>query len=316
MNRLPVKLFLLKKLTPLKSALIMSVIFIACLSSPGQVIFSQSVDEESDLDFKRYPWLDGWNKSELDQIIPMEDAFASPEGYVREEVKEGSVAWWLRGLPIRTDRTYVLSYEAEELGSPSAGVILMDVGKRNLQQCADSVIRLHAEYLWYANKAKSVVYHFTSGDKSSWKAWKKGERFKIDGRKVQRIKGKARRRDHKGYRSYLQHLFRYARTQSLRYDSKAVKQNDLILAGDFFVSPGSPGHAVMILDTVINDQGERLALVGQGYMPAQEFHVLEDSGDHVVDKVWFRLPVNENEVLNTPSWTPFERSEARRFSLK
>ncbi len=39
---------------------------------------------------------------------------------------------------------------------------------------------------------------------------------------------------------------------------------------------GSPGHVVMIVDMCENEQGEKAFLFAQGYMPAQEFHVLKN----------------------------------------
>ncbi|MFN7146484.1 MAG: DUF4846 domain-containing protein, partial [Myxococcota bacterium] len=44
--------------------------------------------------------------------------------------------------------------------------------------------------------------------------------------------------------------------------------------GDIVVQPGSPGHAVVLLD--VATRGDRAwVLVGQGYMPAMDFHVLD-----------------------------------------
>lgn len=78
------------------------------------------------------------------------------------------------------------------------------------------------------------------------------------------------------------------------------------------VTHGSPGHAVVVLDVAQNDTGERVALLGQGFMPAQDFHVIRDHGQGVKNGVWFVLP-EVGEKLDTPSWRPFSRSQARRF---
>ena len=122
---------------------------------------------------------------------------------------------WLRHLPIRTDRINVLSYDNEQLQRPSAAVVLMDVGRRDLQQCADSAIRLHAEFLWHSGKAKDAGYYFTSGDLSKWVDWRGGERYRIRGR------GPARPRSdsHASYRRYHLHL---CGTLSLHRDTTAV----------------------------------------------------------------------------------------------
>lgn len=265
---------------------------------------------ESAVQTDRYPWL-----SELDEapeLAPLASVFSPPKGYARVEVEPESFSDWVRGLPLRLDRHHVLSHRGARLSSPSAAVVFMDVGRANLQQCADSAIRLHAEYLWHKGRAKEVSYHFTSGDKSTWKAWQRGERFKIAGSRVKRVQGKARRNNHLAFRGYLDNIFRYAGTRSLARDSRAVKTPGDLRPGDFFVQPGGPGHAVVILDIAESASGERVALVGQGFMPAQEFHVVQDASV-ALDKVWFPLPSSKNPQLQTPSWTPFEMSMARRF---
>ena len=72
----------------------------------------------------------------------------------------------------------------------------------------------------------------------------------------------------------------------------------------------------MILDLAQNSAGETIGLLGQGFMPAEDFHVLTDRGFHVVGSVWFKLPKTMNAPVPTPSWsTPFSRQTARRFRL-
>lgn len=43
--------------------------------------------------------------------------------------------------------------------------------------------------------------------------------------------------------------------------------------GDVLVHPGFPGHAVILLDVARDEAGTTWVLVGEGYMPAQDFHV-------------------------------------------
>ncbi len=73
---------------------------------------------------------------------------------------------------------------------------------------------------------------------------------------------------------------------------------------------------MVLLDTATAPDGRRVGLLGQGYMPAEDFHVLTmplptgNNGD--ADRVWFTLP-GPGESLSSPSWRPFARGEARRF---
>ncbi len=257
-----------------------------------------------------YPWLADFKNPP--ETLPLSQRFSPPEGFQRVEVSEGSYAAWLRELPVRRDREYVLSYRGDRLIRPSAAIVLLDLGKRDLQQCADTIIRLHAEYLWSKKRYAQIAYHFTSGDRSAWSDWQRGERFKIKGRKVERVWRKGTRHNHRAFRRWLVNIFRFAGTQSLRFDSKRLGKR-AFQAGDFFVQPGGPGHAVVILEIAEDQAGRRAALIGQGFMPAEDLHILSSIGPRILEGVWFLLPDEEHDSILTPSWSPFRRKEARRF---
>jgi hypothetical protein len=256
-----------------------------------------------------YPWPDS---AKPGASIRLEARFPPPEGFERVPAPRGGFAAWLRNLPLRTDRTEVLAFDGRPLVRPSAAVSTLDVSPRDVQQCADSVLRLHAEYLWATGRAAKAAYHFTSGDRSAWGDWQKGERFRVQGAKVARARQGAGANDHGNFRAWLDHLFRYAGTRSLALDSDPVGSRPYE-AGDFFVTPGSPGHAVLLLDVAVNAAGQRAALVGQGFMPAEDFHVLWGQGPRVLAKVWFLLPDEAHPELDTPSWAPFARADGRRL---
>ena len=76
---------------------------------------------------------------------------------------------------------------------------------------------------------------------------------------------------------------------------------------DVFVQGGSPGHAVIVVDVVLNvNNGKKRFLLAQSYMPAQEQHVLlnQETGD-----VWYDL--NEDDII-TPEWS-FVSTDLKRF---
>lgn len=260
----------------------------------------------------RYPW-----RVELDRsaswprVTPLEALFRPPAGYERVELPADSFGAFLRQLPLRLDRRQVYSYAGRPISAPSAAVAMLPVGDRNLQQCADALIRLRAEYLWQAGLRDAIAFHFTSGHRSSWPDWQRGERFVVDGASVKRRSGPPRPDTHAAFVDYLQHLFMYAGTRSLSSDAQRVPADAPIHPGDFFLDPGSPGHAVIVLDVAESSAGHRLALLGQSFMPAQEFHVLR--GSHGPGgAVWFELP-GPRESIKTPSWRAFSRSQTWRF---
>lgn len=257
-----------------------------------------------------YPWLDTWPDAPA-TTRPLAEVFAPPDGFVRIAATPWTT--WLRGLPVRTDRKDVRSFGGRSLG-PAKAIIALDVGSRDVQQCADSVLRLHGEYLWATGRADKAAYHFTSGDRSAWSAWRAGERFAVKGSTVKRVRGR-KVGGHQAFRKWLMHTFRYAGTRSLKHDSAAVG-NAPIEPGDFYVAPGGPGHAVMVLDVAEHADGRRAALIGQGFMPAQDFHVVGRGGPRVLDGVWFLLPDAAEPMIDTPSWAPFHRDDARRFKIR
>jgi hypothetical protein len=63
---------------------------------------------------------------------------------------------------------------------------------------------------------------------------------------------------------------------------------------------------VLVLDVAVNAAGERVALLGQGFLPAQDFHVLSPGEGGP----WFSL---EGSEVATPFWKPFPWSSLRRF---
>jgi len=239
------------------------------------------------------------------------DRFAAPQGYRRIKVEKGSFAEWLRGLPMRPKGCGVSAYNGAEVlpaNSPGlAGVVDLDVGPRNLQQCADTVIRLRAEYLWSRGDADGIKFHFTSGHPSRWADWADGMRPRVRGSSVEWTRRAPKDRSRASFVRYLQNLFIYAGTISLPRDSVPVPPEQ-ILIGDFFLKSGSPGHTVVVLDMAENSAGDRKAIIGQGFMPAQDFHVLRsDNGTP-----WFDLD-SASAGVKTPFWKTFPWPSLRRF---
>ncbi|MFQ9801382.1 MAG: DUF4846 domain-containing protein [Clostridia bacterium] len=90
----------------------------------------------------------------------------------------------------------------------------------------------------------------------------------------------------KPFAKYLNMVFAYAGTLSLAEESTPVTDISYIKTGDFFIKGGSPGHAVIVLDTAVNeDTGEIAFLLAQSYMPAQDIHILRNPLH--IDDPWY-----------------------------
>lgn len=256
-----------------------------------------------------YPWLgaEGVPAREGD----LKARFAAPDGFKRVALSDGSFGHFLRHLPLAPATAPVLTHDGKVLRPPGHGnvaaVVAIDIGTADLQQCADSIIRMHAEWLWSKGR-RDISYRSASGLSLPWSRWAAGERVVIEGKGIAWARGGKADGSHGAFRRYLDAVFGWANTGSLARDTQRIGQAD-IAPGDFFVQPGSPGHAVLVLDMVIDAEGRRRVLLGQGFMPAQSFHVLKPSGGspwYVVDPA--------SSGIETPFWAPFTWGDLRRFA--
>lgn len=254
-----------------------------------------------------YGWLDA---EQAGRARSLEAAFPAPEGHRRVAVEAGSFGAFLRGLPLHPPGTPVHTHRGDELRRGDdprvAAVIALDVGSRDLQQCADTALRLHAEWLWSRGEESALGYHFTSGDLATWDRHRAGERPIVDGARVRWSTTAAPSSGRDAFRRWLDLVFTYAGTVSLARHAAPVTRDDL-RPGDVFVLPGGPGHAVLVLDVAESTERGRVALLGQGFMPAQEAHVLAAAPG----VAWFDLDV---DAIDTPFWPePFPWSALRRM---
>jgi murein DD-endopeptidase MepM/ murein hydrolase activator NlpD len=251
-----------------------------------------------------YPWLSEYNieNSIYNRISP-------PPGYRRVDINKDSFGYWLRYLPLKKGNPPVRLYNGKLKSRQDVhvAVVNIDVGNKDLQQCADVIIRLKAEYLWYRGYYNQIHFKFVSGYTASYTRWREGFRPVITKNKVREIKRKKYDDSRKGFREYLNIVFMYANTYSLSKEMTTVKDINDIKIGDVFIEGGFPGHAVIVVDIVVNENGEKKFLLAQSYMPAQEFHVLTNPNSN---SPWY--PTDFGERLVTPEWT-FSKDDLKRF---
>jgi hypothetical protein len=255
-----------------------------------------------------YPWPHTESADRLDQRFPK-----PPRGFTRVPAAPGTFGAFLRTLPLLPDGALVVDFRGTPLYQGGkhpniAAVVDIDVGTQDLQQCADSVLRMHAEWN-FASKRRELAYKAASGTRMTYQSYVQGDRAVADGNKLslKRQAGPAKD-DHGTFRSYLDQVFAWANTASIERDGLRVAFEDL-QAGDYFVLPGSPvGHAVLVLDMAKHDDGRVALLLGQGYMPAQSFHVLRETES----ETWFVVQKGDGQV-RTPFWKPFPFTHIRRL---
>lgn len=237
---------------------------------------------------------------------------APPAGYTRVDVKAGSFACWLRNLPLKPGRPEVHLYNGQLKDNQNVhyAVVDADVGNSDLQQCADAVIRMRAEYLYSAGDYEDLHFNFTSGQTIAYKKWMEGYRPQVKGSTVNWVKNAPAVDNYASFRNYLQTIFMYAGTSSLSRELNPVTSPDDIRAGDVFITGGFPGHAVLVTDICENRQThEKLFMIQQSYMPAQEIHILKNYTNSSISP-WYST--NFAGDLQTPQWT-FKKSQLMRF---
>lgn len=256
-----------------------------------------------------YPWLPAGAYDAKRSVLAR---FAPPRGCERIAVVPGAFGSWLRQLPLLPAGTAVRLYNGE-LKDPQnvhAAVLNIDTGTRDLQQCADAVIRLRAEYLFSQNP-DLVHFHLTSGHDIRFADWYAGRGFRVSGEQVLSVPRAAEQPTHAVFRRYLDQIFTYAGTLSLARELKPASPAD-VQPGDVLIKGGSPGHAVLVLDVAVQHAtGRRYALLAQSYMPAQQIHVLRNVWGDAALGAWF--PINPQDArISTPEWT-FANNELKRF---
>jgi len=255
-----------------------------------------------------FPWLDVRNPGQTEKVADIEPL----GGYERVAVDSGGYAEWLRTLPLKRAGCSLKYYDGRNcpLQSDHYRIIDIDVGDRDLQQCADAVIRLRAEYLYSRKELETIKFNFTSGDRASFCRWALGYRPQVRGNDVSWLKQAQPDSSYQSFRDYLHSVFTYAGTYSLENEMVSVPNVADIMPGDVFIQGGFPGHVLMVVDVTRHKQTDQLAvLLAQGFTPAQDVHILKNIHDSR-HSPWFQ--VSDSALFQTRFYS-FETSDLKRF---
>jgi hypothetical protein len=251
----------------------------------------------------------------LPTVERLDQRFVPPEGFVRVPLADLSLGAWLRGLPLKPEGTSVLLHT----GAPKArqdvhaAVIDIDTGARDLQQCADAVMRLYAEWQFARGDVGRIAFNDTGeGRPIAFSRWAAGERPQTSGRALVWTKRAAADSSYASFRRYMDTVFAWAGTHSLERELVPVT-NGRVEIGDVIIKGGFPGHAVLVADVVENPTtGARRFLLIQSFMPAQDMHVLKGAGASE-GSPWYAL--DAGAPLVTPEWT-FPPGSLRRWRAR
>lgn len=212
-----------------------------------------------------------------------------PDHFQRIPDTRGSFGWWLGNIPLKADgRVYLYDGRLKKNQQAQFAVLDISVGKMDLQQCADAVMRLRAEYLFSVGRFSDI--HFEDNNGHSYRLGNQRSRQSFD--------------------HYLERVFSWCGTASLEKQLHPVKRIAEVRPGDVLIKGGFPGHAEIVMDVAINPEGEKAFLLAQSYMPAQDIHILKNTRNKPASP-WY-LAAECEEMIYTPEWT-FTPGRLRRW---
>lgn len=239
------------------------------------------------------------------------ERFQCPPNFKRLDLDTTSFSYYLRTLPLLPDSSQVQLYDGslKENQNAHAAIIDLSVGKKDLQQCADAIMRLRAEYLFKIKKYDSIKFHFVNGFLCEYSKWREGNRLKIANNSISWNKSATKDESYKNFLNYMEMVFNYASTLSLAKEMVSVELENIAI-GDVLIKAGAPGHAVIVVDLAIDNNGNKRVLLAQSYMPAQQIHILKNLENNGISP-WYDL--KEFDRIYTPEWV-FDKNQLKRFT--
>ncbi len=222
--------------------------------------------------------------------------FSVPNGYTRKSYAAGTFGNYLQQLPLKPAGTLTKRYNGEtKPNKVAAAVIEISVGNSDLQQCADAIMRLRAEWLFSEKRFDDIAFNLTNGFNMKYSEWKQGKRLNAacNGWTT----GGTASETHDDFMKYMKTIFTYAGTLSLSKELQ-TKNIAILEAGDVFIKGGSPGHAVIVVDVAQGSEG-KVFLLAQSFMPAQDIEILKNLNNAGMSP-WFKA--SEMGILDTPEY--------------
>jgi len=255
-----------------------------------------------------------------DNPYPSIGAIPVPAGYRRIPADRDPFADWLRRIPLKKSKTVYLFDGRPKINQDAQFAVLdISVGRQDLQQCADAIMRLRSEFLYSQRDFINIDFYTEQGTRLNFLEWANGGRVKLSGNQL--INYTLPKRPHSEQTSagsdpycddrpcfdeYLQTVFSYCGTRTLERQLVPVRFEDMQV-GDVLIHGGSPGHAMLVVDMAADEKGRKIYLLAQSYMPAQDIHIVKSP---FAKSPWYGL--ENNGTINTPEYT-FYTNQLRRW---
>ena len=272
-----------------------SILLFISISAYGQSCFL----DPSDLNIEKFDTI-------IERISP-------PTGFKRVPVDSNSFGFWLRQMPLLAENSHVKDYKnrifKKSSDSTVAAVVAYNIKGRNLEQCMDILLGLWAAYLIEKGWQGEIKFPLPDGLMLSWSDWAKGIRPKFKGAHFYLDKNTKPDSSDRNFRRYLNTIFEYSSSQTFYHYYKTIDPTDLRV-GDFIVKKGDKGHAVIIIDLARDENGNLVALIGQGDTPACQFYLL----NYKKGNPWFPVEIS-TDVLPLSIKKEIHWDGLRRFNI-
>lgn len=228
------------------------------------------------------------NSNKTPVHIKQVKAIPLPAGFERIAAEPGTFSEYLRNIGLKDSKTvYLYNGKPKQNQDAQYALLNISVGSQDLQQCADAVMRLRAEYFFALKQFDKIIFY--DNDKTTYRFTSPYTRTYFD--------------------KYLNRVFGMCGSASLSKQLKPVADFNNIQPGDVLIRGGFPGHAVIVMDVAVNITGEKMYLLAQSYMPAQDIHILKNGTDEN-SSPWYQ--VNDDHFIQTPEYT-FTKDELKRW---
>lgn len=237
--------------------------------------------------------------------------FKVPKKYRRVQVEHSTFEEYLRTLSLKEHNSKVMFFDGNVKLNRNVykAVVDMDIGDRNLQQCADAIMRLRGEFFYHKAQYDRIHFNFTNGFRVDYSKWIEGYRIAIENNDTWWVKRTEASNTYQDFRNYMDIIFTYAGTISLSAELDTINISEMQI-GDVFIQGGSPGHAVIVVDMAENiETREKVFMLAQSYMLAQDIQILSNPNNCEISP-WYEL--NFGKELITPEWK-FNSIDLKRF---
>lgn len=306
----------MKKLKAIGGILIISLILTACSKDENKESGEKSSSQVKSETSKEKNNI-GVNMDLVDRDgKTIETRYRPPKGYKRTKAGKNTFTDFIRNEKLKDYGQKSIYYNGKPKKSEGVydAVFDVDLAGKNILHCADSCYKFRGDYLYSIGRYDKMKFHFVGKGIADFDKYTRGYRVDPETGEYFLMGEKSSSPD--VYKKFMDTVYIYSSTLSLVDDTDRVDIDDMKV-GDIFLRLGTPGskrvgHAITIIDMAENSSGNKVFMLAQSYMPAQQPQVLVNKNDSEIGP-WYSLKdVKKAGKLRTPQWT-FELDELARF---